>query len=397
MDRIVADEAAASRKGRRSVAYYMDSGAWPGGAETWLSHVMYGLAEAGWHVSLFLSDRRATDAWVPELEARGVTVARFRPTREIDAGGFVEARRLLAGFSLVHFNKTHPRALLPAIPAARAAGARVVVSTEHVVAAPSSRYPFGRQLVAGMVRRTNARLDVVTVPCEYARRIYSERYGVPLSRVVNVGTAVRLDLYDAVVDRGRVRRDLAIGREDVLAVIVGRLHEGKGLETAVGSVRTILEREPRFRLLLVGTGPLEGALRHLVSRLGLGGVVTFAGRRNDVPELLGASDLLILPSESETAPLTILEAMAAGLPVVATDVGGVSEAVEDGVTGILIRPRDARAIVDAVVSVVGSADRGAAMGRAARTAVRERYGADRLIGAVAGLYERLLAGGEART
>ena len=393
MDRLLVDRAGARGPDRRRIAYYMDACAWPGGAETWLSHLMYGLTEAGWRVSLFLSDRRATDEWVVELESHGVAVTRFRPTREIDAAGFLEARRLLKGFPLVHFNKTHPRALLPAIPAARSAGARAVVSTEHVVLGPSSRYPFGRQVVAHMVRRANASLDAVTVPCEYARRAYSERYGVPLSTIVNVGTAVRLDRFDGGVDGARVRAELGLGRGDLVAVIVGRLHEAKGLEAAIGSVPTILEREPRFRLLLVGAGPLEGVLRLLVSREGLDGSVVFAGRREDVPEILGAADLLILPSESETAPLTVLEGMAAGLPVVATDVGGVGEAVESGVTGLLIEPGDPRAIAEAVLSVAALPDKGAAMGSAAREVARERFSTQTLVGAVTGLYERLLTGG----
>jgi glycosyltransferase involved in cell wall biosynthesis len=374
----------------------MDASAWPGGAEVWLSHLMYGLAEAGWEVSLFLSDRRETDGWVPEVESHGVAVTRFRPTREIDAGGFLQARRLLRGFPLVHFNKNHPRALLPAIPAARSVGARAVVSTEHVVLGPASRYPFGRHVVAHLVRRTSASLDAVTVPCEYARRVYSERYGVPSSKVVNVGTAVRLDRFEGSTGGAGVREEFALDRRDFVAVVVGRLYEAKGLEWAVAAVPSILERRPEFRLLLVGEGPLEQELRRRVAQNGLTDTVVFAGRRDDVPRILKAADLLILPSEAETAPLTVLEGMAAGLPVVATDVGGVAEAVERGVTGLLIEPRDPRAIAEAVLSVGALPDRGAAMGDAARRAVRAQFSTEALVDRVTKLYERVLDGGGAR-
>lgn len=371
----------------------MDASAWPGGAEVWLTHLMYGLAEAGWQVSLFLSDRRETDGWVGELESHGVAVTRFRPTREISAGGFLEARRLLRGFPLVHFNKTHPRAMLPAIPAARSAGARAVVSTEHVVLGPASRYPFGRQVVAHLVRRTNAVLDAVTVPCEYARRVYAGRYRVSPSKIVNVGTAVRLGRFEKTAERATVRDGLALKSGDFVAVIVGRLHEAKGLEAAVGAVPAIVAGEPRFRLVLVGAGPLEEALSLRVSEEGLTDRVTFAGRRDDVPDILTAADLLILPSESETAPLTVLEAMAAGLPVIATDVGGVGEAVQDGVTGLLIEPRNPRAIAEAVLSIAALPDGGAAMGRAGRQVVRDRFSAETLVSRVTRLYEGLLGGG----
>jgi glycosyltransferase involved in cell wall biosynthesis len=130
-----------------------------------------------------------------------------------------------------------------------------------------------------------------------------------------------------------------------------------------------------------------------VSEGGLAGRVTFAGRRDDVPDVLAAADLLILPSESETAPLTVLEGMAAGLPVVATNVGGVGEAVRDGVTGLLIEPRQPRAIAEAVLSIAALPDGGAAMGSAGREVVRLRFSSERLVAAVTKLYEGLLGGG----
>jgi glycosyltransferase involved in cell wall biosynthesis len=397
MDRHVGDTAGALRQDRRRVAYYTDACAWPGGAETWLSHVMYGLSEAGWQVSLFLSDRRVADPWVPELESRGVTVTRFRPTREIGASGFREARRLLAGFPIVHFSKTHPRALLPSIPAARSAGAAAVVSTEHVVLAPASRYPFGKVVVARLVRSANGAVDAITTTSEYARRTYAEYYGVPRSRVVNLGVAVPVGSFAESEARDRVRRELGFGPDHFVAVIVGRLYEAKGLERAIEAVPDVLARVPGFRLLLVGSGPLEGALRRLAASVAPEGTVVFAGSRSDVPAVLSASDLSLLASDSETAGLAVIEAMAAGLPVVATDVGGVGEALDDGVTGLLIRPRDRRAIAEAVVSVARLPDRGLDMGRAGRRVARDRFSCERLVGAVTALYERLLASSGAGT
>jgi glycosyltransferase involved in cell wall biosynthesis len=371
----------------------MDSEAWPGGAETWLSHLMYGLTEAGWEVSLFLSDRRETDPWLPELKSRGVAVTRFRPTGVIGGRGTGEARRLLSGHPLVHFNKTHPRALLPALPAARLAGARAALSTEHVVLAPASRYPLGKAAVGRLIRRANRSLDVITTTSEYARRTYMENYGAPASKVVNLGTAVPLDAFGAPSDRDGVRRGLGIGARDVVALTVGRLHEGKGLQRAIEAVPAIRSRFPAFRLVLVGSGPLEEALRNRARSAAPEGSVIFTGRRTDVPALLAAADLSLLASDSETAGLSVIEAMAAGLPVVATDVGGVREAVEHGETGVLIRPADPGAIVEGVLTVLDRPDRGAAMGRAGRRRARDRFGTERLLDAAVALYERLLTPG----
>jgi glycosyltransferase involved in cell wall biosynthesis len=393
MDRLVAGDSAARGPDRHRVAYYMDAHAWPGGAEVWLSRLIHGLAGAGWQVSLFLSDRRATDGWAAELEALGVAVTRFRPMREVDVAGAREARRHLAGSSLVHFNKVHPRSLLPAIRAARTAGARAVVSTEHVVLAPASRYPLGELAVSRLVGRANRSIDVITTTSEQARREYIESYRVAESKVVNLGAAVPVGAPVDSRSREATRRELGFGPEHLVGAMVGRLHEGKGIETAIAAVPDVLSRVPHFRLLLVGSGPLEGELRGAAAAAPAGAVV-FAGTRSDVPAVMAAADLFLSASESETAGLTVLEAMAAGLPVVATGVGGVVEAVEDGVTGILIPPRDRSALADAVVSVASSPDRGGAMGAGAREVVRERFSTERLVRRVGALYERLLGGAE---
>lgn len=396
MDRVVADGAAGFHGGRRRVAYYMDSHAWPGGAEVWLARLMYGLVEADWEVSLFLSDRRATDPWASELASRGISVTRFRPTGEIDALGAREARHLLAGFPVVHFNKTHPRAMLPAIAGLGRAPSAAVVSTEHVVIGPASRYPFGRAVVAHLISQANRSIRVITTTSEYARRTYIENYGPPEAKVVNLGAAVPVGVVAEDGAREKIRREFGFGPEHFVAVIVGRLYEGKGLERAIEAVPALVSRVPGFRLLLVGSGPLEERLRRLAASAAPAEAVVFAGRRLDVPAVLAGADVAVLASDSETAGLAVLEAMSARLPVVATDVGGVGEAIEHGVSGILIPPRDARAIVDAIVSVAGLPDRGAAMGRAARETVRERYTAERLVGAAVALYDSLLTTGGGR-
>ena len=106
--------------------------------------------------------------------------------------------------------------------------------------------------------------------------------------------------------------------------------------------------------------------------------------------MLAAADLLVLSSESETASLVVLEGMASGLPIVATDVGGAREAIDDGVEGRLVRPRDTRALADGVLAVIESDDRGAAMGAAGRRRAAADFSSERLVGSVTELYGRLL-------
>jgi glycosyltransferase involved in cell wall biosynthesis len=171
---------------------------------------------------------------------------------------------------------------------------------------------------------------------------------------------------------------------------VGRFSEEKGHRYLLEAMASLRRRLPGARLVLVGYGALEGDLRSRAAGLAVDGVVTFAGER-DSAELLGSFDVFAQPSLYESQGLAILEAMAAGVPVVATDVGGVRDAVRNGESGLLVPPADPGALAEAIVRLAG--DRELALRLAARAGrdVRERYSASTMIESYAGLYRELLA------
>jgi glycosyltransferase involved in cell wall biosynthesis len=119
--------------------------------------------------------------------------------------------------------------------------------------------------------------------------------------------------------------------------------------------------------------------------------VIWAGFRRDVPAILASVDLLILPSENECLPFVILEAMGSRLPVVAADVGGISEQIEDGVTGRLIRPRDAAGLAEAVIDVLGRPDRGKSLGEAGRRKLEAEFSIEASVGRVLEIYREIYA------
>jgi glycosyltransferase involved in cell wall biosynthesis len=143
-------------------------------------------------------------------------------------------------------------------------------------------------------------------------------------------------------------------------------------------------------MVFAGSGPLEQELRAEAERMGAPDAVVFAGFRRDVPAVLAASDVLLLPSENECLPMVILEAMASGLPVIATDVAGISEAVEDGVTGRLVAAGDTEGLARAVIEILGDPDRAQAMGAAGRKRVETDFTAAKSAAAVFRLYEEIL-------
>ena len=180
------------------------------------------------------------------------------------------------------------------------------------------------------------------------------------------------------------------------ALFVGRLRTRKAVAVLLAAWPRVRERVPGARLVLVGDGEQRRALEAQARALGLGAdAVAFAGalRREEAQAWLWRSDVLCLPSTYEGFPMVILEAMAAGLPVVATAVAGVPEAVRPGETGFLVAPEDAAGLADALAAVL--ADRGTArrLGAAGRRLLAERFTIDRTTAAYAELFGRLAGGG----
>ena len=148
--------------------------------------------------------------------------------------------------------------------------------------------------------------------------------------------------------------------------IVARLSEEKRHEDLLFAMPSILEQFPRLQLRIVGSGPLEAALQDLTSRLNITRAVKFAGHSEKVFEELQRMDLFVLPSRSEGVPISIIEAMVMGLPVVATRVGGIPEAVIEGTTGILVTPRQPAQLADAIIDLLTDPAKTNAIGKVGR-------------------------------
>jgi glycosyltransferase involved in cell wall biosynthesis len=170
---------------------------------------------------------------------------------------------------------------------------------------------------------------------------------------------------------------------------VGRFSEEKGYRHLLEAMVEVRRRLPGARLALVGYGALEGDLRSRTAGLGLDGIVTFAGER-DSAEVIGAFDVYVQPSLYESQGLAILEAMAAGVPVVASDVGGVRDAVRDGGTGLLVPPADPGALAEAILRLAGDPALASRLAAEAGRRVRERYSSSTMVASYAALYRELL-------
>jgi glycosyltransferase involved in cell wall biosynthesis len=174
------------------------------------------------------------------------------------------------------------------------------------------------------------------------------------------------------------RRTLGLDSEDLVIGTVGRLVAVKNQAMLLEALALVRAQGVRFKAVLAGEGPLLDDLQAQAARLGLSDRVLLAGNRRDVPDMLAAYDVFVLSSLSEGLSNVILEAMAAGLPVVATDVGGAGELVQPDRTGILVSSNDAEAMAAALLKLVRSPETRLAMGGAARASA-EHFSLDAMI------------------
>jgi glycosyltransferase involved in cell wall biosynthesis len=189
--------------------------------------------------------------------------------------------------------------------------------------------------------------------------------------------------------RGHLRRELDVKPDTPLVGIVARLVPIKAHETFV-AVAAILTRRTDCHFVVVGDGERRSELEQLATRAGVDGRIHFLGWRADLERIYADLDVVVLTSRNEGSPVALIEAMAAGKPVVATSVGGVPDVVEHGVSGILVRAGDVEALASAVEGVIRDPTRGRLMGEAGRRRVRGVYGADRLLRNMDDLYQELL-------
>jgi glycosyltransferase involved in cell wall biosynthesis len=201
-----------------------------------------------------------------------------------------------------------------------------------------------------------------------ARQLESE--GLPSSRIHVVANGIAMERFPA--------RPVLM-RPPATLVTVANLRKEKAHEVLLAAAARLLPRHSNLRLLIVGDGPRASELRALAAGLGVERHVSFLGHREDVPSVLAQADLFVLPSRSEAFPNGAIEAMAAGLPVIASRVGGLLDLVDDGRTGLLVPPDDPAALASAIESLLLSPVRAAAIGAAARDEVARRYSFDRMV------------------
>jgi glycosyltransferase involved in cell wall biosynthesis len=317
---------------------------------------------------------------VERAAREGLTVHVVPLGGALDVSAIVRLRRLLVHEQAdVLHTHTHFSLNVVGRVAARAAGAKVIAHM-HIENVFRSSAPARTAQVA--LDNGTARLCSWIVAVSDATRDALIAQGYPAARTVTVHNGIE-------AREAAEPATLVPAPEGPVLLEIGRLCDVKGQRDLIAAL-PLLTRDD-VTLLLAGedlesSGGYRSGLERQARELGVGGRVRFLGRRDDVPALLAAADALVLPSSAEGLPLVVLEAMAGGVPVIATSVGGTPEAVLDGETGLLVPPRDVPALARAVDALLGDPERAGRLGEAGRLRVREKFDADTSARRILGLY-----------
>lgn len=374
-----------------------------GGAEMLMAAVAQALVRRGWKVSVYALVENGP---VRQLLEKGNVRVILPPVAPAQSS-WSRPRRMLRLLRAA----TH---LLSILARRRPALVHLFLPSSYVIGAPLA-------MLAGVRARVVSRLSLNDYQHEDRRyRLFEpvlhrrmsaiignsqaiieqlrEDEGAPADRLALIYSGIEADRFEDASSRGRIRSELGLAATTVAFVIVANLIAYKGHADLIRALALAQPRIPGdWHLVAVGRDYGIGEeLRGLAEALALQRNISFLGARSDVPEILAACDVGVLSSHQEGFSNAVLEGMAAGLPMIVTDVGGNSEAIRDGEQGIVVPARDPARLAEALIRLAGDAELRSRMGAAARRRLQEQFTLERCADAHEKLYRALLAGGSPR-
>lgn len=340
---------------------------------------------SSWRTCVALPPRDALDSLRHDLEASGAEVFALEATEWPVTTPIPGARRLqrywnqlaltrqIAQFymqarpDVIHINLCSLITGRPLLLAAAWQG----IPTVAVVHAAHRRVAIRRwDRILQMLIDRRGNTHWVTV-AEDSKRHVVDTWGMPAVNVTVIPNGVDLARFALPVElvaqaRREVRDEFALPAETILITTVAAINGQKGHDVLAQSVKPVIDQYPEVHFLWVGDGEQRATCERLVVELGVERHISFAGRRSDVPILLAASDIFVLPTFRESMPFALIEAMAAGLPCVASSVNGIPEVLRDEVEGLLVPPKSASALTAAIARLLADRSLAARYGKAAR-------------------------------
>jgi glycosyltransferase involved in cell wall biosynthesis len=382
----------ASLRARRKVFYLLDS-LEIGGTETQAVELALRLPAHEYEITL--GCLRLQGPLLARFRGSGVRVQEFHPRGGIDSpAGLYQLLRLAVFLRRQRFDVVHTHDLwsnVMGVPAARLAGVPAIISSRRDLA--HFDWYEGKRRV--WLRRIQNLSNVVLANATPIRDALVAEDGFAPEKLRVIHNGVDTEKFQ----RGkRDRERLVPGAGDgKLVVLVGNMHSDvKGHPWLIAAAPAVVREFPKTRFVFAGDGESRGTFQQQVAGLGLQQSFVFLGRRDDIPDVLASCDIALLPSKAEGLPNAVLEYMAAGLPTIASRVGGNAELVQDGVTGLLVPAQDSEALSNALLWLLRDSELSQRIASEGRRLATEGFSFERLVRETDELYTELLEQREGR-
>lgn len=352
---------------------------WRGGEQQTL-YLASGLHEQGVPTAMICQPGSPMEE---RTRAAGVPVFPVKMRGEWDLRALMAIRGIMRRerFDIVHMHTSHAHTL--GVAAARLGGGPMTVVSRrvdfsiyrHALSLSGIKYKFG---VDRYIAISRAIRDVLI------------NDGISADKISVVHSGIDLTRFDGIEGRAKLRAEFGLADDVPVVGTVAHFAWHKGLEYLVDAAVHLREAVPGVKIFLVGEGDLEHEIRDRVAERNVEDTIVFAGFRKDIPEVLDFLDVFVMPSVMEGLCTSILDALASRKPVVGSEVGGIPEIIEDGVTGLLAQPRDAQSLATALTRMLEDRQRAQTLANQGRQKVEDHFSVQSMVRGVQEVYENML-------
>jgi glycosyltransferase involved in cell wall biosynthesis len=336
-----------------------------------------------------------TGAFIEKIEGSGVEVKSVDMRNRFNPGVILQLADLMKSEKIDIVHSQGARADFFARMAAKLAGAPIVVSTVPMPVEGFDVNPLRKLMYIAFNRFSERFVDRFMVVSDALEKVMIEKHKIEPHRVVKIYNGIETDEYrisneEVVCRKSSLKEELDLENDVSVVGAIGRLVWQKGFEYFIEAIPNVLKKIPEAMFLIVGEGELKEKLKVKSEKLKVKDSLIFTGFRDDIKEILQSIDVLVMPSLLEGLPMILLEAMAMEKPIVATDIDGIKDVLDNGKTGLLVPPKDPEALSEAIVNLLIQRDKAYQMGKKARTVVNEQFSVDTMVEKVEEVYQELL-------
>ena len=351
----------------------------PGGAENVLINLAANLDDKRFKSIVLL----CKEGWLyDELVRRGIETYIF------EESGFFDFAFLTRFVFLVRNKKIsviHAHEFLMSMYASVAG----LLTSKPVVTTMHGKYYYWEKARRRLIMRFISRFSHMVSVSKELRSFISEKVGISPERIQTIYNGIDLKKYTCHKPNGEIRLQLRLNGKCKVITTVGNLYPVKGHIYLLKAIPEVIRRYPDVVFLFAGRGDEENNLKQAASELGVSDNIRFLGFRSDIPELLSLTDIFVLPSLAESLPLSVLEALAMGIPSIVTNVGGNSEIIENNTTGFIVPPADSKSIAEKILILLQDEKQVASFRKKARDIIGKTFSLETMVNQYDSLYNRV--------